>query len=67
MGQSCHLKRLVEKGDKWQFWLFLFSRSKLAECVHVAFTSVEKHYPVIFFRWLALRFWEISYVKKVRH
>ena len=25
------------------------SRSKLAECVHTAFTSVEKHYPVIFF------------------
>ena len=25
------------------------SRSKLAECVHAAFTSVEKHYPVIFF------------------
>ena len=25
------------------------SRSKLAECVHAAFTSVEKHCPVIFF------------------
>ena len=42
------------------------SRSKLAECVHAAFTSVEKHCPVIFFRWLALRFQEITYAKNAQ-
>ena len=40
------------------------SHSKLAECVHAAFTSVEKHCPVISFCWLALRFREITYAKK---
>ena len=37
------------------------SRSKLAEFLHVVFISVEKHHPVFFFRWFALRFRDITY------
>ena len=43
------------------------SRSKLAECVHAAFTSVEKHYPVIFFAGLHFVFEKYRMKKKVRH
>ena len=32
------------------------SRSKLGECVHAAFTSVEKHYLVLFFAGLQFVF-----------
>ena len=39
------------------------SCSKLAEFSHATSISVEKHCPVIFFRWLALRFREITYAK----
>ena len=44
--------------------LVFVSCSKLAEFSHATSISVEKHCPVIFFRWLALRFREITYAKK---
>ena len=40
------------------------SCSKLTEFLHVTFISVVKHCPVIFFRWVALHFGEITYAKK---
>ena len=39
------------------------SCSKLAEFSHATSISVEKHCPVIFFRWPALRFREMTYAK----
>ena len=40
------------------------SRSKLAECVHAAFTSVEKHCPVIFFSLVCTSFSKNNVCKK---
>ena len=49
--------KLVEKGDTEVTILVVFvSCSKLAEYLHVAFTSGEKHCPVIFFAGLLLVF-----------
>ena len=42
------------------------SCSKLAEVLHVAFISVEKHHPVCFFRWFALRFRDIMYANNAQ-
>ena len=42
------LKELVEKGDKWWCLVVSVSCSKLAELLHAAFISVEKHCSVIF-------------------
>ena len=41
-------KELVEKGDKWWCLVVSVSCSKLAELLHAAFISVEKHCSVIF-------------------
>ena len=61
---SIWMKKLVEKGDKWPILVVPLSCSKLAECLHVAFISVEKHCPVIFFGWVALCFKKNKVCKK---
>ena len=44
-------------------FFFFFFFSDLSQVLHVGFVLVNKHCPVFFFRWFALRFREITYTK----
>ena len=56
-------ERLRARTSPWIFGYF-WKCSKIAEFCHVGFVLPERHCSVVFFRWVAFRFGEITYAKK---